>query len=393
MQRRAGRSPCIRDQLEFREIKHGRLDRVIPRLLHISFVRMNNQQKKRPERVGTYIIPLDANFASPSIPTHGYPHSLREMTIDTCSQTLPFSIENAFTDRLEGGNPAAVVHLPSLNALPDETLQTIAANFNQPMTVFIAPLAPHDENTIDPSSTGGTDDTDRTGTTLRLGIRWFTTKLEVALCGHATLAAAASIFRGARGGAEADAKGPVAIRFEATSGKFLVARKVEEDRVEIDLDSETAEALPAEEDAKLRGVLAKALGKDVPLKYVGRGAGHLSMYALIEADTLDLKHLNVNTDAFVSASRWLWGRATLLMNAGLGSIQLAREPFHGACRRRAVVCPWSSIRISNVCSGCWGQRGSCMWHGTYVVGAILDGRERPLWSCVCKAGQRARGGS
>jgi predicted PhzF superfamily epimerase YddE/YHI9 len=245
------------------------------------------------------------------------------MTINTCSQTLPFSIENAFTDRLEGGNPAAIVYLPSLKALPDETLQTIAANFNQPITVFIAPLAPHDANTIDPSSSGGTEDANRTGTTLRFGIRWFTTKFEVALCGHGTLAAAASIFRGARGGAEAEAEGPAAIRFEATSGKFLVARKVEEDRVEIDLDSETAEALSVEEDAKLRGVLAKALGKDVPLKYTGRGAGHLSMYALIEVDTLDLKHLKVNTDAFVSASPWLWGQATLLMNAGLGWIQTA----------------------------------------------------------------------
>ncbi len=79
-----------------------------------------------------------------------------------------------------------------------------------------------------------------------------------------------------------------------------VARKVEEDHIEIDLDSETAEGLSAEEDAKLRGVLAKALGKDVPVKYTGRGAGHLNMYSLVEVDTLDLKHLKVNTDAFVS---------------------------------------------------------------------------------------------
>ena len=221
------------------------------------------------------------------------------MTINTRSQTLPFGIENAFTDRLEGGNPAAIVHLPSLNALPDETLQRIAANFNQPITVFITPLAPHDEN-VNPSGPGGTDSTDGTGATLRFGIRWFTTQIEAPLCGHGTLAAAASVFRAGRGGAEPDLKGPTAIRFEATSGKFLVARKVEEDRVEIDLDSETAEALSAEEDVKLRGVLAKALGKDVLVKYTGRGAGHLSMYALIEVDTLDLKHLKVNTDALVS---------------------------------------------------------------------------------------------
>ena len=210
------------------------------------------------------------------------------MTISTRSQTLRFSIENAFTDRLGGGNPATIVHLPSLTALPDETLQTIAANFNQPITVFITRLA-SDENTVDPSES-------YTTTTSRFGIRWFTTELEVPLCGHGTLAAAATVFRGAYGGTE----GLSAIRFEATSGRFLIARKVEEDRIEIDLDSETSEALSTEEDVKLRGILTKALGKNVPVKYTGRGAGHLDMYALVEVDTLDLKNLKVNTDALVS---------------------------------------------------------------------------------------------
>jgi len=202
------------------------------------------------------------------------------------SQTFPFRIENAFTDQLGGGNPAAIVYLPSLMALPDETLQTIAANFNQPMTVFIAPLE-SDENTLDSS---------KNSTISRFGIRWFTPKLEVPLCGHGTLAAAAAVFRDTYGGAE----GSTAIRFEATSGKFLVARKVEEDRVEIEIDSETSEALSVEEDVKLRAVLAKALGENVPVRYTGRGAGHLSVYALIEIGTLDLKNLKVNTDAFVS---------------------------------------------------------------------------------------------
>ena len=210
------------------------------------------------------------------------------MTINSPSQTLPFNIENAFTDRLGGGNPATIVHLPSLTALSDETLQTIAANFNQPITAFITRLA-SDENTVNPSESCTT-------TTSRFGIRWFTTKLELPLCGHGTLAAAAAVFRGAYGGTE----GLSAIRFEATSGRFLIARKVEEDRIEIDLDSETSEALPTEEDVKLRGILTKALGKNVPVKYTGRGAGYLNMYALVEVDTLDLKNLKVNTDALVS---------------------------------------------------------------------------------------------
>jgi PhzF family phenazine biosynthesis protein len=217
------------------------------------------------------------------------------MTIETHSpQKFTFSIENAFTDRLEGGNPAAIVRLPSLTTLPDATLQTIARNFNQPMTVFITPLA-HCESTVRPSAPGTTMAT--AATKARFGIRWFTPEIEVPLCGHGTLAAAAALFRGTHG---ACAEGLTEIRFEATSGKFPVARKVEENRVEIELDSETSEELSVEEDIELRGVLAKALGKNVPVRYTGRGAGHLRDYALIEVDTLELKNIKVNTDAFVS---------------------------------------------------------------------------------------------
>ena len=218
-----------------------------------------------------------------------YQDGLRAMTINTRLQTLPFSIENAFTDQLGGGNPAAIVHLPSLMALPNTTLQTIATNFNQPITVFVAPLAPGEDN-VDPSSWA---------TTTTFGIRWFTPEIEVPLCGHGTLAAAAAVFRDVGRGAE-DA---TAIRFQATSGKFLIAHKVEEDRIEIDLDSEMSVALSMEEDIKVRGVLTKALGKDVPVRYTGRGAEHLNYYALVEVDTLDLKNLRVNTDAFVSIHR------------------------------------------------------------------------------------------
>jgi hypothetical protein len=72
------------------------------------------------------------------------------MSVNPNPQTLPFSIENAFTDRIEGGNPAVVVRVPSLTALPDTTLQTIATNFNQPITVFITP---RETNASDPSGT------------------------------------------------------------------------------------------------------------------------------------------------------------------------------------------------------------------------------------------------
>ncbi len=77
---------------------------------------------------------------------------------------LPIYQVDAFTARIFAGNPAAVMPLDSW--LPDATLQAIAAENNLSETAFFV----------------------REGDAWRL--RWFTPKLEVNLCGHATLATA-----------------------------------------------------------------------------------------------------------------------------------------------------------------------------------------------------------
>ena len=82
---------------------------------------------------------------------------------------LPIYQIDAFTDRLFGGNPAAVVPLKSW--LSDELLQNIAAENNLSETAFYVP--DHDKY---------------------FQIRWFTPKAEVDLCGHATLATAHVLF-------------------------------------------------------------------------------------------------------------------------------------------------------------------------------------------------------
>ena len=75
---------------------------------------------------------------------------------------------DAFTTKPFGGNPAAVVPLTSW--LPDETMLAIAAENNLAETAFFV----------------------KNGD--RYGIRWFTPKVEVNLCGHATLATAHVVF-------------------------------------------------------------------------------------------------------------------------------------------------------------------------------------------------------
>jgi PhzF family phenazine biosynthesis protein len=72
---------------------------------------------------------------------------------------------DAFADRPFAGNPAAVMPLDEW--LPDETLQQIANENNLSETAFTVPDA-----------SGEAD----------YELRWFTPTVEVALCGHATLA-------------------------------------------------------------------------------------------------------------------------------------------------------------------------------------------------------------
>lgn len=78
---------------------------------------------------------------------------------------------DAFTDKLFGGNPAAVV--PLKKWLPTELMQLLAMENNLSETAFIVPS---DKKGIDYS------------------IRWFTPAVEIDLCGHATLASAYVVF-------------------------------------------------------------------------------------------------------------------------------------------------------------------------------------------------------
>jgi len=71
---------------------------------------------------------------------------------------------DAFTNKLFGGNPAAVIPLDAW--ISDTLMQQIAAENNLAETVF---FVPKDEG---------------------YHIRWFTPELEIDLCGHATLASA-----------------------------------------------------------------------------------------------------------------------------------------------------------------------------------------------------------
>src|SRR5262249_27758692 len=99
---------------------------------------------------------------------------------------------DAFTDHVFGGNPAAICPLDAW--LPDETLQSIAAENNLAETAYFI----------------------RQGSGYAL--RWFTPTVEMPLCGHATLASAYVIFAHMQ-------PESTELRFQTLSGELVVTRE------------------------------------------------------------------------------------------------------------------------------------------------------------------------
>lgn len=104
---------------------------------------------------------------------------------------IPIFRVDAFADRPHSGNPAAVCLLDSW--LDDEWLRKVAAENNLPATAFLVPC-----------DTGHK-------------LRWFTTRCEIRLCGHATMAAGLVVLKVLQPSLEV-------ARFETKDGGLLDVR-------------------------------------------------------------------------------------------------------------------------------------------------------------------------
>lgn len=135
---------------------------------------------------------------------------------------------DAFTDRPFAGNPAAVCILPE--PADEAWMKDVAREMNLSETAF---LVGHD---------GGYD------------LRWFTPTIEVALCGHATLAAAHVLWE------EGHLKPEAQARFHTKSGLLTAVRR--NDWIEMDFPAICEEPAPPPPG------LIEALG--VEAQYVGR---------------------------------------------------------------------------------------------------------------------------
>jgi PhzF family phenazine biosynthesis protein len=123
---------------------------------------------------------------------------------------LPIVQVDAFTDRPFGGNPAAVCLLPEPR--DERWMQNVAREMNLSETAFL-----HPENS-------------------GFRLRWFTPVVEVALCGHATLASAHVLWQDGHLAPDALAV------FHTQSGRLTARRRAEW----IELDFPATPAAPTE---------------------------------------------------------------------------------------------------------------------------------------------------
>jgi PhzF family phenazine biosynthesis protein len=137
---------------------------------------------------------------------------------------------DAFTGKLFGGNPAAVV--PLTEWISDQLMQQIAMENNLSDTAFFVP-----------SATPSAD----------YEIRWFTPATEINLCGHATLATSYVLYN--RMGFTKPA-----IRFQSPSGLLTIVK--EGDRYNMDFPAWTPTPLP-----EYPAALTAAMG-EIPVKAV-----------------------------------------------------------------------------------------------------------------------------
>jgi PhzF family phenazine biosynthesis protein len=142
---------------------------------------------------------------------------------------IPLFQVDAFTDRPFGGNPAAVCVLPEDR--DDHWMQAVATEMNLSETAFLL----------------------EQGDGYRL--RWFTPKVEVDLCGHATLASAHVLWTEGRVPPDDE------IRFQTNSGLLKACRRG--DLIELDFPMEPeSQVEPPPGLLEALGVSAKYVGKN-----------------------------------------------------------------------------------------------------------------------------------
>lgn len=165
----------------------------------------------------------------------------------------PFHLITAFSSSPFGGNPAAVVLLDT-NSSPD-LLSKISQNLNQPIITFISPdPAPSTDPQV-----------------LKYLVRYYVgIGKEIPICGHGTLAASKLVFSLPATQA-ANVHTVQYTTSELSNGATLIAKKLDDGFIQIDLPSTVPGHVSDEEKVRLKTHVDKAFGRDVKINDIKTG--------------------------------------------------------------------------------------------------------------------------
>ena len=233
----------------------------------------------------------------------------------SAARRLPITQVDAFADRPFTGNPAAVMPLDEW--LDDATLQAIAAENNLAETAFLVP-----------------DDSDEADYELR----WFTPALEVALCGHATLASGHVLLSAAQWRNE--------MRFRTRKAGILqVTRAIgdggEDEGYRMKLPAYRAEAKPLPD-------IARAMGGDVVETLWHEGGYALVVYRSakeIRALTPDLAALSEGDILYIATAPGAGDAsvADVVSRAFAPGAGIPEDPVTGSAH--SVLTPYWTTRL------------------------------------------------
>jgi len=245
---------------------------------------------------------------------------------------LKYTIVDAFTSSPFSGNPAAVVILPPSTILPDSSALKIAAEFNLATTAFLVPK-----------------DVEKSSSTRRYGLRWFTPITEIQLCGHATLASARVLFANS----ESTPLHVTTLEFETLSG-ILTAQKVEGGgQIELNFPEATLKAVGPDMFAEVAAIVSEAAGGSVSIRDVQQQ--DTGWFLLVHVDeTLDLESTPIDASPFLklpgvkeviltsSRPTALAPQAQFISRVFCPAVGIAEDPVTGSAH--CVLAPyWSKI--------------------------------------------------
>ena len=229
----------------------------------------------------------------------------------SAARRLPITQVDAFADRPFTGNPAAV--MPLEEWLDDATLQAIAAENNLAETAFLVP----DES----------DEAD-------YELRWFTPTIEVALCGHATLASGHVLLSAAQWRNE--------MRFRTRKAGILqVTRDGEDEGYRMKLPAYRAGAKPMPD-------IARAMGGDVAETLWHEGGYALIVYRSAEevrALTPDLAALSNGDILYIATAPGIDdpSGADVVSRAFAPGAGIPEDPVTGSAH--SVLTPYWTTRL------------------------------------------------